>query len=206
MILHQTVQSSAQKGFKPVKKHMHCSILVKLGSSSQSLWVKTTNIWNNNLVNGCFVVAVLGGAYPRNSMDFPQCKEFSPGDIEINGSSRKFHGKLFHRPQFANEFPFHPVSMLTQWWLSVRKSKCLCTDACINTAPQKKGCRSVNIHLKFAHQTNSSIGKQANVLENKAFREEEHPPVGITTLFLTFFRNNLLSCKQLQTCMVSPSI
>ena len=161
MILHQIVQSSAQMGFKPVEKHMHCSILVKLGSSSQSLWVKTTNIWNNNLVND--IVAVLGGAYPRNSMDFLQCKEFSPGDIEINGSSRKFHGKSFHRPQFANEFPFHPVSMLTQWWLSVRKSKCLCIDACINTAPQKKVvAQSIyiwNLHIK---QTVASVALATN--------------------------------------------
>lgn len=183
-------------GFKPVEKHMHCSILVKLGSSSQSLWVKTTNIWNNNLVNGCFIVAVLGGAYPRNSMDFLQCKEFSPGDIEINGSSRKFHGKSFHRPQFANEFPFHPVSMLTQWWLSVRKSKCLCIDACINTAPQKKGCRSVNIHLKFAHQTNSSISsacnKQANVLEKQS----------ISWRRTSTFRNNHIVSHFLQEQLV----
>ena len=82
-----------------VEKHIHCSILVKLCSSSQSLWVKTTNIWKHNLVNCCFVVAVLGGAYPRIFFwTSHNVRNSHPGDIEINDSSRKFHGKSFHSP------------------------------------------------------------------------------------------------------------
>ena len=106
---------------------------------------------------------------PRNSVDFPQCKEFSPGDIEINGSSRKFHSKSFHRPQFANAFQFNPVSMLTQWWLSVRKSKCLCIDACINAAPQKICYVAQSIYIWNLHiKQTVAVTTNRNVLEKQS--------------------------------------
>ena len=203
--------SQVQKRVSNQLKNIHCSILVKLGSSSQSLWIKATNIWNYNQVNGCFVVAVLGGAHPRNSMDFPQCKEFSPWGYRNKRLKQEVERQVDSSATICKCFPVSSrfyVDLVVIVCAEIQASVFRCV---YQYGPIKKYVVAQSIYIWNLHmkQTVASVALATNNRtpgKNKAFREEEHPPVGITTLFLTFFRNNWLSCKQLQTCMVSPSI